>query len=415
MLALRYGKNSRLCLEPDGESSLTLCPAPRGEPLVRVDEAVRQALIAPLEFPPLAQAATPGDKVVLALDRGVPQAAAIVSEVVQALAGAGVDPREIVLLHTQAGAGAGDPLAGLPLAFRHSVTCRVHDPANRDALSYLAAAADARPIYINRALHDADLVIPIGVLRLPASLGYYGASSVLFPAFSDAASLERYHSAQAAEPLQQARLCRRADEVGWLLGSQFTIQVVPAAAGGILHVVAGDPAAVNRAGAPLCEAAWTFSVPAPASLVVTTIEGDAAQQSWENVARALAAAARALDDDGAVVVCSELAEPPGPGLQCLAGADDLKGAMHQIARRRPHDVLAAGQLARSLERSKIYLVSQLDDAAVEELGILPLESQGVARLVHRYRSCLVLTNAHYAQAHTAAETAAQPAVHGKSR
>ena len=72
MLALRYGTDSSLDLELDSEHLMAVCDAPRGEPIRRVAEAVGHALAEPLDFPPLVQAALPGDKVVLALDRGVP-------------------------------------------------------------------------------------------------------------------------------------------------------------------------------------------------------------------------------------------------------------------------------------------------------------------------------------------------------
>ena len=63
-----------------------------------------RALAQPLEFPPLAQAAVPGDKVVLALDRGVPQAATIVARTIAALLSAGVTPQSITLVRAVADA-----------------------------------------------------------------------------------------------------------------------------------------------------------------------------------------------------------------------------------------------------------------------------------------------------------------------
>ena len=62
----------------------------------------------------------------------------------------------------------------------------VHDPVDRVQLSYLAASTEAKPIYVNRALSDADLVIPIGCLHPEGALGYFGVYSGIFPAFSDA-------------------------------------------------------------------------------------------------------------------------------------------------------------------------------------------------------------------------------------
>ena len=49
------------------------------------------ALAEPLDYPPLSQSTTPGDRVVLALDRGLPEAAAVTAAVVRALADAGVE------------------------------------------------------------------------------------------------------------------------------------------------------------------------------------------------------------------------------------------------------------------------------------------------------------------------------------
>ncbi|MEX0677296.1 MAG: lactate racemase domain-containing protein [Pirellulales bacterium] len=416
MLSLRYGIDSSLSLELDSEALLALCDAPRGEPIERVAEAVMGALAEPLDFPPLVQACLPGDKVVLALDRGVPGAAAIVRQTVEVLLGGGVGAADITLVCAPAGSAGPDPLGELPAAVRKSVACRVHDPRNRPSLSYLAAAADGRPIYVNRAIHDADLVIPIGVLRLADSLGYHGAKSALFPAFSDAESLERFRSPKAAGLDERNRLRKQADEVSWLLGVRFTIQVVPGATGEILHVLAGDLDAVSREGSRLCDAAWSYAVPERASLVVAAIEGDAAEQTWENVGRALAAASHALAEDGAVVICSELAEPFSPALQRIVGADDLDDALHEIARERLSDALVAAELVRALKRGRVYLVSRLDDESVEELGVLPVDRRGVSRVAGRHPSCIVLAGAQNARARPRSEPAVEHSAPGpKSR
>jgi nickel-dependent lactate racemase len=393
---LNYGLAARLDLElPSGA---VVCGAPRSRACADVAAAVQAALAAPLEFPNLSQAALPGDRVVLALEAGVPGVAAIVAHSVDELVRTGVDPQDIVVLSPHDQTAVEDPLAALSPALRGAVAHRVHDPLDRDWLSYLAASGDARPIYINRLIHDADLVISIGVLRLADSLGYYGINTALFPAFSDAATLERYRTPKAAGSTGQNRLRRQADEVGWLVGLQFTIQVVPGSAGEVLHVVAGSLDAVRAAGRRLCETAWSYQVPERVALVVATIEGGPAQQTWQNVGRALAAAAGVLDEDGAIVILSELAEPPGPGLRRIMRADDLERAVQAIAGDPPVDALAATQLARALQRGKVYLVSRLADDLVEDLGMLPVDERGVARAIGRYPTCLVLANSPFAAA-----------------
>ena len=103
---IRYGIESSLSLQlPDG-ALVAHCQS------VRPTRSNRWAkwwiaLARPLEFPPLVQAAVPGDKVVLALDQGVPQAATIVARTIAALLSAGVTPQSITLVRAIADAVPG--------------------------------------------------------------------------------------------------------------------------------------------------------------------------------------------------------------------------------------------------------------------------------------------------------------------
>jgi nickel-dependent lactate racemase len=139
-------------------------------------------------------------------------------------------------------------------------------------------------------------------------------------------------------------------------------------------------------------------VPRRAELVVATIEGGAAEQTWQNVGRALAAAAHALGEEGAVALCTDLAEAPGPALQQLRGADDQNEALHEIGKTQPVDALEASELAHALQRGKVYLVSRLDEDLVEDLGMSPVAADQISKLAARYDSCIVLANAQYALA-----------------
>ena len=398
MSLLKYGTGSSLSLELVDETLVARCDAPRGAPLAGIAEAVDRALAEPLEFPALAQAVLPLDKVVLALEPGVPQAATVVERAVRVLLANGVVVQDITLLRTLAdvAAGAADPLAGLPGEIGSAIVNKIHDPLSRDSLSYLAASTDGKPIYVNRAIHDADLVVSIGCLRLEESLGYYGIYSSVFPAFSDAASIRRYQSPKAAGAVERKRL-------------------LPGPGSEILQVLAGEPAAVFREGSRLCDEAWSFYVPQRANLVVATIEGKA-HQTWENVGRALAAAARAVSADGAVAICTELAERPGPALQQVIGADDLDEVLHDIDKHPPSDALPASELVHALRRGKVYLISRLDEDLVEELGVSPVAADQLSKVAGRYDSCIVLTNAHYAMARPHREASEpKPIARSKSR
>lgn len=397
---LKYGAGSTVEVDIEPQRLLAACGAAANGDPADPSAALRAAVEKPLDFPPLAQAVFPGDHVVIAVEEGLPQARLLVEALVQSLLDAGSMPGDICVLQAKAEADfdARTFLSQFPERDGHGVEVIVHDPTKRDGLSYLAADEAGDPIYINRRLVDADVVLPIGCLRLESSPGYYGVNGTLYPAFSDLPTQERFRASGVEDNAELiAKRRQEADEVAWLLGVLMSIQIVPAAGGGVLHVLAGSPESVHRRGNALCREAWSCEVPRRAELVVAAIEGDQAQQSWENVGRALAAASRAVADDGAIALCTELAERPGPALQWLGRAKDLPAALRHIRKHRTFDAVAAHELAQALERVQVYLLSQLDESVVEELGIAPVAAAAeIGRLASRHRSCILLANAQFA-------------------
>src|SRR4029079_13289748 len=276
-------------------------------------------------------------------------------------------------------------IADLDPDLRGRVHLVTHDPDEREKLSYLAASDEAKPIYLNRLICDADFVLTIGCERVPESLGYHGVSATLFPTFADAKTVQRYRSPPNIEsPVQQKRLRKQADAARWLLGSSFTVQVVPGADDTVLGIVAGEVEAVREAAAKLCGEAWSFEVGQPVDLVVASITGGPSEQTWDNVARALSAALRVVSADGAIALCTELEQAPGPAMQYLASSDDRQHAVRDIIKEQPVDALPALQLLRAINHGPVYLLSRLDENLVEELGMAAISgAEQLARLARR--------------------------------
>ena len=139
-------------------------PAATGEAAL---EAAAAAVETPLDFPQLKQATVPGDHVVLAVEPAVPQAAAVVAAIVPALLSGGVATEDITIVRTQADIDAQqpDPRSALPDALRDVVCLATHESGDQNHLAYLAAEPNGEPIYLNRQICEADLVVPIGYLR----------------------------------------------------------------------------------------------------------------------------------------------------------------------------------------------------------------------------------------------------------
>jgi hypothetical protein len=197
--------------------------------------------------------------------------------------------------------------------------------------------------------------------------------------------------------VQHRRHEQEADEVAWLLGIHLVLQIVPGPGDSILHVLAGESATVNQLGRELCDTTWVHRLKEKPRLVVAAIEGGPEVQTWENFSRALYAALSVVEDDGAVVLCTDLQHRPGPALQRLVGEPDDETARREILRNGSYDAMAALLVLDARSRVQVYLMSGLDEESVEELGVGYVRSPAeISRLSRQYNSCVLLGDAHRA-------------------
>lgn len=355
--------------------------------------AVVAAFASPFKFPPLSSATVPGDRVAIAVDEAVPCLAQIVRGVVDSLANAGVEDDAITIVARDGDTGR---LCRAELdrnGTRH-VDVVVHDADDEHDLCLVGVTDRGQRLVINRAIFDADVVLPIGCARIQ-NAGLYDS---LYPRFSDAASITRLRTLPGVDNARsQGQRIREADEAGWLIGAQLVMQVVPGADETIAHVVAGEPHAVADNARKLCRERWALCSPRQASLVVATITGRASLQNWNNVARSLAAAEPLVAEGGAIALCSNLDQPIGNSLGRLVQCEDLERIERKLLRDNAEDSWAAWQLARALQRGPVYFLSQLEADAVEDMGLAPVSHiEELARLARRHESVAVLSDSQHA-------------------
>lgn len=396
---LRYGSGSVLKVDLKPETFLGKFDSPQAVCLGDPAAAMAAAAADPLDFPPLVKAMVPGDCVVIALDQGIPRLAAIVDALIETVIEAGVQPRDITLLFTHQAAESADRLPGeLKARFASQVHFHVHDPADRAQLGYLAASEQGRAIYMNRLLIDADLVLPVGCVRASGTTGYNGINGCLFPAFSDCATQDHFRRRWLTHRngSTSRNAAREADEVGWLLGTIFTVQIIPGGDGQVLQVLAGDIEHVAQRAQRICHAAWKLAATERADLVVASVDKLVGSESWFAIGRALATATQLVSDQGAIALCTDLHVAPGPSIKELGQTDDPARAMQRIRSRCDVDALPAVQLAQALNQARVYLVSQLDETTVEDLGMVHVDDPAdLSRLAKGRESCLLVGNAQH--------------------
>jgi nickel-dependent lactate racemase len=359
--------------------------------------AVRAALEAPHQFPALRRALTPDDHVTIVVEQSWSRLPELLVPVLEHIRSAGVQAEAITVV--------APPVESVPTPNGLPETHRgfrweVHDPADRERLSYLAATRAGRRVYLNRSAVDADQVVVLTRRRYDPVLGYGGAEGALFPTLSDKATRQeivtRITTAAPAGASWSAQ--QEAEEVAWLLGAPFMVQIIEGAGDAITHVLAGL-AGTRAEGQRLLDARWRVVVDHPADTVLVSISGDPASQDFGELARAVACAARVVKPQGRIVVLSMARPFLGPGAASLRQSEDPERALASLRQEHPPDLPAAFQWASAAQHARIHLLSEFPTEVVEELYAVPLENTRQAlRLLEGDGSLLILEDANKALA-----------------
>lgn len=398
VVTLRYGREGQFSCALDAQRIVAARPAPEGG--TDVCDELRTSLERPLQFPPMEQAVIPDDYVVLAVDRHTPRQAEIVAEIWRVLEKRGIHPRNVRVVQPPGSNGhpPSDPRSALPENVRREVGWIIHDPEDEAACAYLASTAGGERIYLSRELTDADFVVSIGPMAFDPVLGYRGTSSVFYPGLSSSEAVTRMRGQGHSElgPEDERPLRQMVDEVGWLLGSLFTVQAIPAVRGGVARILAGATEAVYRQGRELVSDHWLVELPSRPDVVVAAVDADAGGHGWEQIAAAAAAARQIVARDGHIVILSELQEEPGAGIRLISRSESPRDALQPLRKEAPPDLVAATQLADAADWARVYLLSRLESDLLEELFVMPLESEReVERLLERGETVAFLEGAQH--------------------
>jgi len=377
---------------------------PGPTPLQDVPTRIERTLNSPLEMPALELALVPDDRVLIALDRDTPAAPELIAGVWKCLARRDISPDHVTILQPAAVnfAVQKDPRSALPVSVRSAMSWRIHDPTADDSCGYLATTSTGERIYMARDVLDADFVLPVGTTAYDPLLGYRGTSSVLFPGLSNVDAIRRAIGQGHTElsPTDHRPLRQMMDEIAWLLGIQFAVQVVPASSGGVLEVLAGSPEAVFTRGCALLDDHWLIELPERVETVVVAVPADASGHGWTQLGQALATARQLVTAGGRVVILSELDEVPGDGLKLLSECEDPLDALKPLRKTTPPDMIPATQLAHAASWARLFLLSHLEDTQVEDLFMLALgEPREVQRVLDSSSSCALIGTAQHTFGH----------------
>lgn len=400
--AIRIGQKTHELTLPDNAVMLGYAgsPDPRA-----VGELLREAISAPIEFPELALAILEEDLVAIALEEAVPQGFEIVAELVQWLLERPLRGEQITVVLSSADRNAieqaRDAIDRRSPGGGGVVRIVQHAASNHDQLEYIAAAKSADPIYIQRDLVEAAVVLPIYCIREPDTLSASDPYA-MSPAFADAKTQQRWRLAWLDDNQQhlhqQSKLSR---EAGWLMGVQFAVAVVPASDGRITAIVAGDPQRVHQSASEQLREQRAKGNASPEDqeqrfeLAIAAIDGGAEQQTWLNVARAVARADEMLHPTGRIIVCCDI-ERITDGVAQLASDDPDEQLEKELLGGNLQDAFPAAVLRSIQARRSIYLMAPISESEMEPLGIAyASKPSDLERLAHASSSVVVIESAQF--------------------
>jgi len=277
--------------------------------LIEVQDETLGAISNPDDFPPLSAAIVPGDEVAIALDANLPDSRRALSAVIGELKEAGAGAITVVVGNEMIEAA----MERLRDQLSPEVKVLPHHTRQRSSFRYLGPDVHGNPVYLNRWLVDADLVIPIVTRRVDAfGSGRPGDLTGVFPTFADADARRRHHTLKNHPETEQGQesvdldndleaMTGTAEEPAWLLGVQLILMVTPNNQGRIAEIFCGSIEAARKNTLASSEAALC-------DFVLATIEGESSQQTWLNVARAAEAASYHTKPGGTIVIWSDLGE-----------------------------------------------------------------------------------------------------------
>ncbi len=391
-------RSGRLSATVDSKKLKLLVTA--GEAPQMISAQCRNAILQPMGLPELARCVVPGDSVAIVIDPDTPDSIdllAVVCEQLQSVPDEGIT-LSLMLPPDPANTRWSGFVEGLPLHLQQQLTVHIHDPGETSQLSYVASSVAGERIYVNRRISDADLLITIGVICFDSLLGFQGTTSSVFPSFSenDAILQARTQGHPELTPDDERPYRQLVDEVGWLLGTQFTVQVVPGAGETALAILAGLPEDVMSAGKELVNRFWRVKTGKEADAILLSVQASGLF-GWKQFGTAIEQAAKLVEPDGRIIVIADLPVPEGPAATMLRRCQEPGELLKPLRREPTEDAVEIVKLINTLSHARVYLYSQIPADIVEELGMIAIEDASeLQRLTMASNHCAVLPNANYA-------------------
>ena len=344
--------------------------------LTDLEERWRQCLFAALDCPldavPFRETIYPGDKVAIYLGKAVPRPDVLAGGLVTLLQQHGVLLDDIAIVcESEASLGLANPLASAegeqPVAVRQVI----HRSEDTHEMAMVGVSRDDHPIYLNRWIAEADVVIPIVSL---AADPHRTLANSLYPSLSSDETRERLR----AQPNQAWEEALEAES---LVCPFLMIGVIPLPGDLQGEVVAGLRDSLQGYAEQRLAATWTMPTQA-FPLVVATVESATPANFWSQLKQGLQNAARLAEEQAPIVMVVDSTESVVPVSPPDPDAQDPPQKTKGVKSKDRRELIT---LVEELTNHRpVFLAGALGETETENLGFGHIASpEELTRLLNR--------------------------------
>ena len=359
-------------------------PAPA---IASEEEEVRRALREPVGAPPLRQVVRPGEKIAVItsdITRPMPTRK-VMPALLDELYAAGVKPEDITLVfalgsHRRQTDEERRRLAG-ERAW-NEVRCVDCDP---DDCVHLGVTSAGTPVHITRVVAEADRRICLGNVEYHYFAGYSGGAKAIMPGCSTRAAIQSNHSMMvraeaAAGNLKTNPVRRDIEEAAALCGIDYILNVVLGEHKEILRAAAGDVTLAHRELCAFLDKIYLNELPQAADIVLVSQGGAPKDLNLYQTQKALDNARHAVRQGGIIILIGSCREGLGERVfeQWMTTSPSPEAMIERIGRDFQLGGHKAAAIAITLQKAKIFLVSELEDDFVRSIFLTPQPSAQAA-------------------------------------
>ena len=356
------------------------------------DMEIGEALIAPIQSPPLEDLFAAGDSVLIVVSDATRATASaqILNLLVRRLIQIGVSPADLAIIFATGIHRPVTPAEKVELLtpfIAQRVRTIDHDAYDASQMMFLGTTDRGTPVEVNRALKDFSHVIITSAIGFHYFAGFTGGRKSICPGLASARTIESTHMLALDFETGGRRagvgtglfdgnaVHEECERVAALIAPCFSVNSVVDERGRAVRIYAGEWRAAHRAGCSEYLNSHSVAIEEQREVVIVTCGGLPYDINLIQAHKALDMAAHACSEGGTIILLAECRDGLGhPTFLKWFAEQDSRALEARLRNGYEVNGQTAWSLLTKAERYRVYLVSELPDEEVRCMRMIPARS-----------------------------------------